>query len=118
YTDLNPTSYVTEYRLKQTDLNTAYRLSQLVAVRGNNPDAGHVIYPNPAVNNTIKIRFKANETSYDVDLVDVSGRLIKRYQNISGEDLQIDHVTPGVYILRITDRLTKAVTSERVLVYN
>ncbi len=118
YTDLNATRYITEYRLKQTDLNDEYRLSQVITVRGDDEDAGHVVYPNPAVSNTVKLLFKDWKTFYDIDLVDLSGRVVKKYQNISGERLVMNQIPQGIYILRIIDKTTKEMSSERVIVYN
>ncbi len=118
YTDLNPARYITEYRLKQTDLDAAYQLSQVITVRGDVQDGGHIVYPNPAVANSVKLLFKDWKTLYDIDLVDLSGRVIKKYVNISGERLDMTQIPGGIYILRIIDKTTKEMTSERVIVYN
>lgn len=118
YTNLNSTRYITEYRLKQVDRNAAYKLSPVVAVRGDAQDARHIIYPNPAVSNTVKLLFKEWNTFYDVDLIDASGRVIKKYQNINGQRLEMMHVPQGIYTLRIFDRTTREMTAERVMVLN
>lgn len=118
YTDLNPARDITVYRLKQTDFNAEYKLSRIITVRGDDHDAGHVVYPNPAVSNTVKLKFKDWTTFYDIDLIDLSGRVVKKYQNISGERLEMTRISQGIYILRIIDKATKTISSERVIVYN
>lgn len=116
YTDLNPTRFITEYRLKQVNLDKTSTISPVIAVQGQTQDARHIIYPNPAMNNTIKILFKEVFNFYDVDLIDVSGRVVKKFQNINGQRLEIGYVPQGLYTLRIYDRATREMTGSRVVV--
>ncbi len=118
YTDLNPTSFITEYRLKQINLDATFKLSQVVAVHGEAQNKHHIIYPNPSVSSTIKILFKEWNTFYDVDLIDASGRVIKKYQNINLQRLEIMDIPQGMYALRIYDRTTREMETLRVIVVN
>ena len=117
FIDLYSTKFITEYRIKQIDRDAGFKLSKVVAVDGEGMDARHVIYPNPAVSNSIKLLFKEWNTFYDVDLIDASGRVIKKYENINGQRLEINNVPQGIYTLRIFDRTTREIAAERVMVY-
>ena len=118
YIDWNPTGFITEYRLKQINLDATFKLSQVVAVHGEGRDTHHVVYPNPAISNSIKILFADWNRFYDIDLIDASGRKIKKYQNTNGQQLQINQVPQGIYNLRIYDRTTRDMKSLRVVVVN
>ena len=81
------------------------------------------IFPNPVSNNRFAIQFsKIDAGDYQVEVTDVTGRqIIQRRVNISGEG-QTENIsllpvtTKGVYLVKVTDRNTKAIFTQKVVV--
>lgn len=100
YFDNNPVKSVSEYRIKQKDLDGKYAFSEIRYVRGMSQDAGILIYPNPTVNGQVNVIF--DETGRkDINLLDNSGRLIRQWRSFNGSNLQISNLRPGSYLVRI-----------------
>jgi len=118
YTDLNPTKNITEYRLKQIDLDKVFTLSKVVSVNGVQNSNSFGIYPNPAVANTVKIFFNDANAYFDIELIDASGKIFKKYNYIKGQNLEINKVPQGIYVIRVFERVTKHLTVQRVLVFD
>jgi hypothetical protein len=81
------------------------------------------IYPNPVSNNRFAIQFtKLEAGEYQVEVTDVTGRqIIQRRVNVSGEG-QTENIslrsvtTKGVYLVKVTDRNTKAVFNQKIVI--
>ena len=71
-------------------------------------DFGVKVYPNPT-NALINVE-KAN--GYNCEIIDINGRVIKSYENVNSDNLQIDlsNQAKGMYILKIyNDKVVKNV---------
>lgn len=100
YTDVNYTSGVSQYRIKELAWDGKYVYSQTRIVLGTTQVTDVVIYPNPATNGKINIQFHGEHNGH-VDVIDMNGRLVKQLKNITDDNVTIDGLATGVYVLRI-----------------
>ncbi|AWH86901.1 T9SS C-terminal target domain-containing protein [Flavobacterium album] len=72
-----------------------------VAAAGKEAIEGLNIYPNPATSDRIYITSKSSQ-SKDVEIYDVLGKKILQ-STLSGKELNITSLTPGVYIIKVKE---------------
>ena len=75
--------------------------SKAVSAAGKEPIEGLNIYPNPASSDRIYITSKLAETK-EVAIFDVLGKKVLQ-ATITGKELNISELTPGVYIIKIKE---------------
>lgn len=97
--DSNPKGGISYYRLKQFDFNGSMTISDFVSVTRNDATEAQ-LFPNPASNH---VKITANEIIYQVDLVAVSGAIVKSVQFSDDADIALDlsDMTEGVYLATI-----------------
>jgi hypothetical protein len=99
FIDYNNSSKIVYYRLKQTDYNGEYSYSKINAVdlRDDKLDEWS-FYPNPA-NEHINLKGNIEE----LEILDVSGNLIKQYFNTDYNQINIflSDVKSGIYLLKV-----------------
>jgi len=78
----------------------------LPAFNTEKPIEGLSIYPNPVVGSKVYITSNKNQTK-EVEIYNVLGKkvLISR---MSGKELDVSELTPGIYILKIREGITQA----------
>lgn len=75
--DNSPINRTTYYRLKQTDFDGTYEYIGQTAVKANNKGIEKLaLYPNPASNQAEISIFSNNNTNTEIDIYDMSGKLI------------------------------------------
>lgn len=114
YSDINNSKAITQYRLMQVDIDGKAKVSDIRSVRGEDQAARIVVYPNPSHNGDVFIVFDS-QTSRDVQVSDISGRLVKQYKGVVNT-LPIQGLKTGVYTIRIADRTSGATVVEKVVV--
>lgn len=69
---------------------------------GESTTSGISIFPNPAKDQLV-VRYDGDAQQVQIDLMDVSGKLVLSQNNILGGDLILDisSVTPGIYMLNL-----------------
>jgi len=119
FTDIaNSSKGVSQYRIKQVDIDNHARFSQIKAVRGFQQNGKMILYPNPSTNGRINVVFDDAEGTRDVMLMDMSGRLVKQWKGVTGNLLQIDNLTQGMYSLKVMNRDTGDQSVEKFVVNN
>jgi hypothetical protein len=114
YFDDNPVRSISEYRLKQRDLDGKSAISETRFVRGMSQDNEIVIYPNPTINGQVNVIF--NELGRkDISLLDNNGRLIQQWRAFDRSNLQIHSLRPATYLLRVISETGIAVTQKFVV---
>ena len=117
FTDVSNSSRgVTQYRIKQVDIDNRARFSEIRAVRGNDQSGKIIVYPNPSMNGRVNVVFDDIEGTRDVMLMDMSGRLVKQWKGVTGNLLQIDNLTQGMYTLKVINRDTGLQNVEKLVV--
>jgi hypothetical protein len=114
YNDVNNSKGLSQYRLLQVDIDGKAKLSEIRSVRGEEQAARILVYPNPSNTGSVNVVFD-NQATRDVQVSDLSGRLVKKYNGVVN-NLQIQGLRAGVYTLRIADRTTGATIVEKVVV--
>ncbi len=115
--DLNAARGVSQYRIRQEDIDGVVKLSDIRSVRGEGQKGSTIVYPNPTDNGKVNIVFEGGEiTKRNISVQDMSGRIVKQWNNYSNNNIQIENLSPGFYTVRIVDIGTGEQSVEKVVV--
>lgn len=115
FSDPNNFTGVTQYRLRQVDADGRASYSEVRTVAGIARSGKLLVYPNPAMNGAARVVFEGSGMR-NVNLVDMTGRLVKQWNNFNDDVLEINGLKPGMYMIRVTDLQTAVLTSEKLIV--
>lgn len=118
FTDLNSSKGITQYRIRQVDIDGRAKYSEIRAVRGYEQKGKLIVYPNPSRDGRVNIVFDDAEGTRDVSLMDISGRMIKQWKAVTGNTLEIENLRQGMYNIRVIIRETGQQTVEKIVVNN
>jgi len=115
YTDINNAKGITQYRLREIDLNGKYSYSPIRAVRAVGQKGKTIVYPNPSTDGRVNVVFNDLNTTRDVSISDLNGRIIRTWKGVVN-NIQIDNLSAGFYTIRIIDTETGEQTVEKIVV--
>ncbi|TPV35933.1 T9SS type A sorting domain-containing protein [Paucihalobacter ruber] len=73
------------------------------------------LYPNPA-KDWFKINLNSN-SQYDIELISISGQLIKQFKNVTRElQVAVDNMPQGLYLVKIHDNLNNQSIQRKLIV--
>lgn len=110
YTDENPLSGTSYYRLKQIDFDGTFSHSDIVKIDYGSSNVS--IYPNP-VKNTLYIADLNDNNIQNITIFDQMGRQAI-LQNTNANTLDVSMLPSGIYIIQVT--LDSGVFSDRFIV--
>jgi hypothetical protein len=116
YNDLNPTRGMSHYRIRQVDFDGKASFSEIRAVRGESQSGKTIVYPNPASNGVVNVVFEDVSITRDVTLMDMSGRIMRQWNNVTQNNIRVDNLRTGIYGLRVMDRETGELSFEKIIV--
>lgn len=116
FSDLNNAKGISQYRLRQVDIDGKHAYSPIRAVRAGGQKGKTIVYPNPSADGKVNVVFADVNTPRDVSLSDLNGRIIRQWKNVTTNNLQIDNLLAGFYTLRIVDTESGAQTVEKIVV--
>jgi Secretion system C-terminal sorting domain len=116
YTDLNTAKGVSQYRIRQTDLDNKSALSEIRSVRGNGQPGKTIVYPNPSTDGKVSIVFEEKNVTRDIAITDMSGRVVKQLKNVISNNVSIENLVSGMYSIRILSIDTGEVVVEKIVV--
>ena len=116
YIDANSAKGISQYRVKQIDLDNKSSYTEIRAVRGIDQPGKIIIYPNPSSDGKVNIVFEDATAIRDVSLIDMNGRTVKQWNGVSNNNIQIENLVPGFYSLRVIVRETGAQTVEKIVI--
>lgn len=116
FNDQNTVKGITQYRIRQVDLDARSKLSEIRAVRGEGQTGRIILYPNPSATGIVNVVFEDGNVTRDVSLMDMTGRMIRQIKGITNNNIQIDNLMPGVYSLRVVVRETGDQSVEKLVV--
>lgn len=106
YMDVNDHKSISQYRIRQTDLNDKTTYSAVRSVQGLGGASKLVIYPNPSFDGRVQVVFEDGNQTRHLVITDMGGRIVRQFNNVSGSSLVVDGLTPGLYTARVIDRAT------------
>ena len=118
FIDLNNTKGITQYRIKQIDVDAKTKYSEVRSVRGDGQIGKTIVYPNPSSDGKVNIVFEDAAVSRDISVSDMSGRTVKQLKGVTANNITIENLTPGVYSLRIVVPSTGDQLIEKIVVNN
>ena len=116
FNDNNNARAMTQYRLREVDIDANSKFSEIRSVRGEGQAGKVIVYPNPSFDGKTKIVFEDISGTRDVSITDISGRMIKQWTGITNNNLEVDNLTPGFYSLRVVIRETGEQSVEKIVV--
>ncbi|HKC34970.1 MAG TPA: T9SS type A sorting domain-containing protein [Chitinophagaceae bacterium] len=116
YSDINNAKGITQYRLRQVDIDGKHAYSPIRAVRAGGQKGKTIVYPNPSNDGKVNVVFTDVNVIRDVSLMDLNGRVIKQWKGVANNNIQIDNLTAGFYTIRIIDTETGEQTVEKIVV--
>ena len=106
HADLNPTKGVSQYRIRQVDIDGRSKLSEIRAVRGDGQKGKTIVYPNPSSDGKVSIIFEDVNGIRDVSVTDISGRMIRQMKGVTINNIVVDNLATGIYTVRIINNET------------
>jgi hypothetical protein len=106
YSDLNQTKGISQYRIKQIDIDRKSKYSEIRAVRGDGQKGKTIVYPNPSNDGKVRIIFEDVNGIRDVSVTDMSGRVVKQMKGVMTNNILIENLTAGIYTVRIVNNET------------
>jgi len=116
YNHANNVRGITQYRIRQVDIDGKAKYSEIRAVRGEGQKAKLVVYPNPSMNGTVNILFDETRAGHDVSVTDINGRTVKQWKAVMNNNLQVSDLTPGMYTVRVVDRETGEQSAQKIII--
>ena len=116
FTDFNNTKGISQYRLRQVDIDGKQSYSLIRSVRGEGQKSNTIIYPNPSGDGKVNIVFESANSIRDVSLMDVSGKTLKQWKGVTNNNIQIDNLNAGFYTVRIVNVETGEQVVEKFIV--
>lgn len=113
FSEIYNTNAVSWYRLVQINQDGTKKILPSLAIRGLEDLKKMLVYPNPG--STVNVLFGSSSIR-DVSIVDLSGKLIKRWNNYSDDNITIAGLQAGMYMLQVFDKNTKVKTVSKLLI--
>jgi hypothetical protein len=115
FTDLNDHKGLSQYRVVQVDMNGSQRMSEVSIVRGEQ-SGKMIVFPNPSFDGNTTIVFEDQNNSRDIAVIDMTGRVVKQWNNVNGGSFKIDNLMPGFYNIRVFNKTTGEQVVEKIIV--
>jgi len=115
YSEVNYNKAMTQYRLKQVDIDGKAEYSDIKIVRGTSQDARTVLFPNPSSNGTVNLVF-TDAAIRDIVISDMAGRSIRQWNGLNSNSLQVSGLNTGMFSVRIMNRETGTMSTEKFIV--
>ncbi|HQV62091.1 MAG TPA: T9SS type A sorting domain-containing protein [Chitinophagaceae bacterium] len=116
FTDNNTIAGVSEYRIKQVDMDGKTSYTAIRLVKGYGQASDLIIYPNPSANGQVNVVFEKISYPFNVELFDMNGRLVKKWMNFNENRLTMTNVLPGVYTLKVWVHDTQEQITGKIIV--
>ena len=115
FMDVNPRNEETSYyRLAQEDLDgkTTYSEVRVVKLSGQTVS---MVYPNPS-NGAVNISRNADGRKMNIQVMDMSGRMIQQFTNITDANYRLNISKSGMYNIKMSYPETGEQTTQRIVI--
>ncbi len=115
FTDINSAKGLTQYRIKQIDIDNKSKYSAVCFVKGMDQANNITVYPNPSDNGKVNIVFDDKAMYRDLAVVNANGMIIRQIKNISNNYYTIDNLSPGIYMISIITNQGEKITKKIII---
>lgn len=115
FKEINTASELTEYRLKMVDNDNTYSFSSIKTLKGIKGADEMEVYPMPSKGN-VTIRMNEINKNASVEIINLSGSVIKKISNNSSNVFVFNDLQNGFYIIKYTNNLTGNVITKKLVV--
>jgi hypothetical protein len=116
FSDNNPSKSTSLYRLKLVDADNTFKYSEVRSVRGLSSTNNFTIFPNPSTNGTVKIIASSASESFDVQLIDNLGKVLKTTSLNNNNPILFTNLKRGLYLIRMSNKSNGNSTTEKLIV--
>jgi len=113
----NTSKNVSFYRIKMIDKDGLFVYTETKTVKGSSAKSDFIIFPNPSYGNA-KITISDLSEPTEVQLLDVTGRLVKSVILYNTSTTEINNLKAGSYFVRITGKVTGETNVKKLSVIN
>ena len=111
----NSSKYVSFYRIKMIDKDGGFTYSETKSVKGSGIKSDFIIFPNPSYGNA-KITITDLNEPTELQVVDVTGRVVKSLTINNTNTTEITNLEKGSYFVRITGKITGTTSVKKLSV--
>ncbi|MDO6435122.1 T9SS type A sorting domain-containing protein [Flavitalea sp. BT771] len=104
-----------EYRLVQIDIDGQKHYSPLVVVKGKERSLLLSVYPTPSQNGAVTLSF-GDAGPKDILVSDISGRIVKKVQEVATTRYLLSGLRGGIYILKVIDNSNNQTDISKIIV--
>lgn len=118
YKDVNIERQASQYRIRQVDFDNQYSVSEIRTVNGIDPVSNQnlLIFPNPSANRKVTLLF-SGASIRDILIYDITGRAIRQYLNVSENNLLVNDLNRGSYLIKVVNKKTGKEVIEKFSAY-
>ena len=115
FIDLHPGTETTSfYRLAQEDLDGTLTYSEVRVVKFNGQNIS-MVYPNPS-SGAVNISRTANGSKMNIQVSDMSGKLIQQINNVTGSNYKLNINLAGMYNIKLIYPETGEQTIQKIVI--
>jgi hypothetical protein len=115
FNENNTASEVSEYKLKIVDNDNSFKYSAIKTLKGIKGADEMEVYPMPSKGN-VTIRMNEINKNASVEVINLSGSVIKKISNNSTNVFEFSDLQNGFYIIKYTNNLTGKVITKKLMV--
>jgi hypothetical protein len=116
FTDPNDVKGISQYRVRQVDIDSKSKYTEIRSVRGDGQVGKITIYPNPSSNGRVNVVFDDANVVRNVTVLDINGRTVKEFRAISNNNLTISDLQPGMYTVKVAVPATGEQNIQKIVV--
>jgi hypothetical protein len=116
YNDLNSYKGISQYRIRQNDLDAKTSYSVIRSVQGEGAGPKLVIYPNPSMDGRVQLVFEDANSARHIVISDMNGRIVRQVSNVLNSSLSIDGLNVGLYTARVINQATGESTLQKFVI--
>ncbi len=102
---VNNSRNVSFYRIKMIDKDGTFAYTETKSVKASGAKSDMVVFPNPC-HGSAKITITEFDEPTEIQLMDVSGRLVKSVLSTNSNTTEINNLQKGTYFVRISGKIS------------
>jgi hypothetical protein len=116
YNDMNNHKGISQYRIRQNDLDAKTSFSVVRSVQGEGAGPKLVIYPNPSFDGRVQLVFEDASSTRHIVISDMNGRIVRQVSNVLNSSMTVDGLNAGLYTARVINQATGESTIQKFVI--